>query len=74
MIGQTVDAGDHFKKRAAIPLSPCSSRYGTASYTLEMHGNVHGGIFLIPYNSMFVTVCYINDGDIFLLEPSPNSF
>jgi hypothetical protein len=23
MIGQTVDAGDHFKKRAAIPLAPC---------------------------------------------------
>ncbi len=24
MIGQTVDAGDHFKKRAAIPLAPCT--------------------------------------------------
>jgi hypothetical protein len=24
MIGQTVDAGDHFKKRAAIPLAPCN--------------------------------------------------
>jgi hypothetical protein len=23
MIGLTVDAGDHFKKRAAIPLAPC---------------------------------------------------
>ena len=23
MIGQTVDVGDHFKKRAAIPLAPC---------------------------------------------------
>ncbi len=26
MIGQTVDAGDHLEKRAAIPLAPCSSR------------------------------------------------
>jgi hypothetical protein len=25
MIGITVDAGDHFKKRAAIPLAPCIS-------------------------------------------------
>jgi hypothetical protein len=25
MIGLTVDAGDHFKNRAAIPLAPCSS-------------------------------------------------
>jgi hypothetical protein len=24
MIGQTVDAGAHFKKRAAIPLVPCT--------------------------------------------------
>ncbi len=23
MIGLTVDAGDHFKKRVAIPLAPC---------------------------------------------------
>jgi hypothetical protein len=25
MIGLTVEAGDHFKKRAAIPLAPCRS-------------------------------------------------
>jgi hypothetical protein len=27
MIGLTVDAGDHFKKRAAIPLAPCTWSY-----------------------------------------------
>ncbi len=26
MIGLTADAGDHFKKRATIPLAPCMSR------------------------------------------------
>jgi len=26
MIGQTVDAGDHFKKRAALSLAPCTGK------------------------------------------------
>jgi len=24
MIGRTAEAGDHFKKRASIPLAPCT--------------------------------------------------
>jgi hypothetical protein len=32
MIGLTVDAGDHFKKWAAIPLAPCIRVYKKELY------------------------------------------
>jgi hypothetical protein len=35
MIGQTVDAGNHFKKRAAIPLAPCKRRINLKKRTLR---------------------------------------
>jgi hypothetical protein len=35
MIGQTVDAGDHFKKRAAIPLAPCTRAVLAERYVLS---------------------------------------
>jgi hypothetical protein len=37
MIGQTVNAGDNFKKRATIPLAPC--KYILASLGLEKWGD-----------------------------------
>ncbi len=38
MIGQTVDAGDHFKKRAAIPLAPRSRLFKFVIYAqVQVH-------------------------------------
>jgi hypothetical protein len=40
MIGLKSDAGDNFKKRASIPLAPCTSR---RKYRLEGQGLLRSG-------------------------------